>query len=764
MTALLQMASRPSSESDATPFVLNLCSSTTPMALAHPETPELKRFTFFVSRRREEGRERFRLHMGYFSSLAEAEEWLSVVRDVYPGAWAGEAPGKRLRERAAAAAAAASPQAATLVQKSALPKAAPAVAVPISAARPVVSVTPEVAPTPVPSKPAPQAEAAKPTALDLLVPTLQAAAPAREKAPVVEAITLQTSVPEEHEVSYDAEIILLPEDVLTPAPVSHGAAPSPIAKTAAAARAAAPVAKSQPAPAAQAARPVTQTAVQQPRQQSKQQPPQQPAAKAATPAAAPQRGAHNTANKQGAGKSAPVNGNAGVSANTGRGANAGGAVSAAPSGRSANGSAGRNVNEGGAVSAASSGRSANMSAGRNANASGVAAIATPASAANAESSIGAKKGLTGSNVREVLASLDETGDTRMMPAAKVPNTASTASVKAVSLRDTQFVEDDPTLSDTQVLNLLETRRADGSESKLSDLDTGGISVLRPDDTVTRRALKEAVVQNAPVSFAVQLLWAVQPVELDKVPPLAIFSAYTLYTVEGSREGRKWYGLRLGFFSDAISAKQVAYYVRSEFTAVAVVPVGPEERSRALDDENTTAVALSPKQKRDGVVDEFKLFDDEEEPAPRVPAVAPAVAASLAAALDAAFPETKTAPMAPAAAKSAPGRSGLTAREPTISSTATMKAPAVTARPAPPPASNKRNAPRPGAGKVNARDRRSAQTLEETLEILGASQLEIDDGNGVLLNDTGVRHLRVEVQKNTPFSRLLERLSERVRKP
>src|SRR5579872_263727 len=89
---------------EAGPFVLNLCSSTTPMALAQTELPELKRFTFFVSRRFEEGRERFRLHMGYFATLAEAEEWLGVVREIYPGAWAGEAPGRKLRERAVAAA------------------------------------------------------------------------------------------------------------------------------------------------------------------------------------------------------------------------------------------------------------------------------------------------------------------------------------------------------------------------------------------------------------------------------------------------------------------------------------------------------------------------------------------------------------------------------------------------------------------------------------------------------------------------------------
>ena len=65
----------------AGPFVLNLCSSTTPMALAQTDLPELRCFHFFVSRRFEEGRERFRLHMGYFATLAEAEEWLGVVRE-----------------------------------------------------------------------------------------------------------------------------------------------------------------------------------------------------------------------------------------------------------------------------------------------------------------------------------------------------------------------------------------------------------------------------------------------------------------------------------------------------------------------------------------------------------------------------------------------------------------------------------------------------------------------------------------------------------
>ena len=89
----------PAAERDS--FVINLCSSTTPMALTQPQLVELKQYKFFVSRRLEDGRERFRLHMGYFDSLLQAEEVLPVVREIYPGAWAGEAPGKRLRAKAA---------------------------------------------------------------------------------------------------------------------------------------------------------------------------------------------------------------------------------------------------------------------------------------------------------------------------------------------------------------------------------------------------------------------------------------------------------------------------------------------------------------------------------------------------------------------------------------------------------------------------------------------------------------------------------------
>src|SRR5579859_4704847 len=174
---------------DSGPFVLNLTSSTTPMALAHPELAELKRFTFFVSRRFEEGRERFRLHMGYFTTQAEAEEWLAVVREVYPGAWAGEAPGRKLRERAAAAAAEQARHAAGPQPDA---SAAPRAPVRLAAAAPVARSThaapppsvrvPVVHPAPRAAQPVPPRPVAAAAAAARQAPPAREAPPARPAA------------------------------------------------------------------------------------------------------------------------------------------------------------------------------------------------------------------------------------------------------------------------------------------------------------------------------------------------------------------------------------------------------------------------------------------------------------------------------------------------------------------------------------------------------------------------------------------------------
>ncbi|HVY83356.1 MAG TPA: hypothetical protein VG994_20380 [Steroidobacteraceae bacterium] len=253
---------------------------------------------------------------------------------------------------------------------------------------------------------------------------------------------------------------------------------------------------------------------------------------------------------------------------------------------------------------------------------------------------------------------DATAPTLSPPAAPV-----SAATPSSSSRTTQ---DEP-LSDTQVLRILDTRRFTAEPGDAAaEKNAANISLLRPDDTQVRRALKEAVAQSAPVSFAVQLSSSTAPIDLQSVPALSIFKAYTLYTTPGSAD-RLWYALRLGFFNDAISAKQVAYYVRSSFESVAVVPISEDERKRASENPIDLAALSEPSQRKDPV-------------SQRIDAV--------------------------------------------------LKADREPSKPVQP-------TPAPVARKTRK------DSLEETLEMLAASEIWNDPDS---LSETGVRHLKVDVQK------------------
>jgi hypothetical protein len=534
---------------DADAFVINLCSSTTPMALTQPQLAELKNFKFFVSRRLEDGRERFRLHMGYFASLLQAEDLLPVVREVYPGAWAGEAPGKRLRARAALAASA----------PAAAPPAPPAVAQVARAPEAPAAATPVAGPS---------------AAVLANMPTLSAA-PDGEPTRLAPAVKLEL-VADAPRRAYPAPA---PEPASAPAP-----APAPAVAAAPAAAAPVPTPTPLPTPTPKAM-------------------PQAPAPKSAARAVAPKRDANLPFDQR-------------------------------------------------------------------------------------------------SNVREVLKSLDEAAREPAKPAPK-PATAAVPAAPAVPTGP--VVRQAGVLPDSQVMHLLEQKQGD------------------PLNTT-----------STPAAFSVQLQWSVQAIDLARVPPLAIFGAYTLYTVEGSREGRRWFGLRLGFFSDANSAKQVAQYVRSEFSSVAVVPVSLKERDGAsgagIGAPAPAATESRPKENRptERLPDqsaEFKLLDDTGE-RPKLPASVAKVAAA------------RTAPAAkPKSA--APGKTPSVARAP-------------------------QKGVKGRGNRVNAHEKRAPKTLEETLEILGADELQIEGARNQLVSEGGIKHMDMKVQKNSPFSRLLDRLAERGR--
>jgi hypothetical protein len=103
---------------------------------------------------------------------------------------------------------------------------------------------------------------------------------------------------------------------------------------------------------------------------------------------------------------------------------------------------------------------------------------------------------------------------------------------------------------------------------------------------------------APQRYVVQLVWSDQRVDPNQIPQLAIYDAYTMYTVTVMRGGTRYYGIRLGFFTSVISARQIALYVRPDFAGVAVVPVSSREydvaRTIAWHRDARTAVGAEAK--------------------------------------------------------------------------------------------------------------------------------------------------------------------------
>ncbi len=464
-----------------TSFVINLCASTTPVGLVHPTHSQLKRFTFFVSRRREDGRERFRLHMGYFSSQQEAEKLLEVVRDIYPAAWAGVAPGQQLRSRKP-------------------------VATPAAVAAPAIAVVP--------------------------APTFSTAIPAASGAEAAATRSL-TNV-----------------------------------------RAAIDSLRDQP----------------------------------------------------------------------------------------------------------------------------------PVAAAPAAPAVAPLKTLRAAEVLRILETVPAAAALAVAPAAAVAMPTASAPPRAV----------------TQLRSVPAQDAASGTSHTRAKVAAAPSAVPRA-----------PAVSPELAAYAVQLLWSVQPIDMSQIPQLAIFGAYTLYGAEGNRDGRRWYGLRLGFFTDAVSAKQVAQYVRSEFKSVSVVPVTHGERTRA---SGATARPLPANNTSKGTGHELNFINE-------VPTDTAMSGSRPALQLDA-----RGAVVPPKAA-----------REDAWLAAARMGSRAPTGKRA-------KLRVAQGTKPVSKRVRHDGPlTLEETLEILGASTLQLDKGRGELLNDatTHDRHRgAAKPARASRIGRLMDRLAER----
>ncbi len=468
-------------------YVINLMSSTSPVDLTAPDHVGLKRFSFFVSRRLEDNRERFRLHMGYFASQEDAEQLLDIVREIYPSAWAGLAPGQRQRIGSARSA---GRGAETAVVPTLKPEN-------LAAAAALIDPKPEpvrasVTPMPVASAPRP---ANPPTARSATPPS------ARPTRPFAPALELKLEKTANHSLKSVKEAIASLDD-------GKKAARGPV-------------------------------------------------------------------------------------------------------------------------------------------------LDGPAT----------------------LALLD--GDTRIMPGPLPP------------LPDRAFAP--------EVL----------ASSKAAD-----------------SAAASATAREEHPFFAVQLMWSIQPIDATTVPQLAIFGAYTLYAAEGNRDGRRWYGLRLGFFTDAVSAKQVAHYVRSEFATVSVVPVTARECERAK------LAAKNPVTEK---------------------AAVEAAAAAVAAAKETATPKTEFEFL----------------DDPPVTAESTTKALTAETKPAKGRALLGNNAPGKRTklrtqGQIVGKARAKPMTLEQTLEILGASELKVKKDERRGSNAAGAtKSASAETKSKSKLGRLFEKLSERI---
>jgi hypothetical protein len=569
-------------------FVINLCASTTPVALTPPDHAGLKRFTFFVSRRREEGRERFRLHMGYFRSQEEAEQLLDIVREIYPGAWAGLAPGQRLRAQAQAAA----EEAASAAQAAA-------------ASQPAAGTSDAARAAPAPDATAIQRPPAE------LATAMAAAAAAQIPTPVVEA---------------------------TPSAIA-------LATTIA-------------APAAAAA----------------------PAATLDELSLVPDQG--------------------------------------------------RRVSE----------------------------------ADVARENEAATRAL--SNVRAAIASLDDSTTAtpvlaplpELKPAPRARDLSDAAALKVLesaavdTTSESTINQPRPPISHSKAPVVPATATTAASASAAPGPSSGAVAAGSAAATAPK-INGSGAVRDDKTTYAVQLLWSVKPIDIAQIPQLAIFSAYTLYGAEGNRDGRRWYGVRLGFFTDAVSAKQVAHYVRSDFSTVSVVPVTSRERERAK-------IAASPAEAAPAAA-----AANATSAAARTAPAATSAESKLAAPAFQFIEDSQKAAPVPGAALTASGTAiaaaghaaGAGAAAGARVSSGTSPARAMSGRSAPGKRAKLRNG-RP----VNGRAKSRPMTLEETLEILGAGQLQIDDGRRPLINVDAPR-ATVEPTKGKPsrFGRLLERLSERL---
>ena len=102
-----------------------------------------------------------------------------------------------------------------------------------------------------------------------------------------------------------------------------------------------------------------------------------------------------------------------------------------------------------------------------------------------------------------------------------------------------------------------------------------------DSTQTIRAVtaRELRDPNQQKWFAVQLAVSDRPVNLETLPRFEVFATHRLYAIQGRLGANPCYALRLGFFTEQESARQICADLKAFYRSASVVQVSAAEQVR-----------------------------------------------------------------------------------------------------------------------------------------------------------------------------------------
>jgi hypothetical protein len=113
-------------------------------------------------------------------------------------------------------------------------------------------------------------------------------------------------------------------------------------------------------------------------------------------------------------------------------------------------------------------------------------------------------------------------------------------------------------------------------------DNGEVPTLDTTQTIRTLTKNELEDANRPKWFTVQLAISAHPANLDTMPHLDIFEAYSLYSVAVMEGTGIRHALRLGFFREEVSAEAVMGYLRTFFNEPVIVRIPDAEHDRFID--------------------------------------------------------------------------------------------------------------------------------------------------------------------------------------